>query len=346
MVGAQERAILRDVTNMAKVDSVVSAKKLDASVTKSRKSRLAIVQLGEKFQEVLDEQAASDEVLAHMATRERRALSVPGFAPPKSVEKCLPLSAPERTTAVWMLGNLLEYIQVPETRWLDAFLLLDIYCLKKPNALDCSSLGALCAAVARLVRKLDDAEPTDLVSKLHLKAGGLAQWMQKSCCPHLETQVTQERVQEQETAVLVTLGWNITMPTAQDWMTVFLARLNVFTCQGLMHLLTPLWQHNFQLARLLATHCPTTAVCGTQRVAQGLLCLSLVSAGVLPQDMFGLLELAAPVWNGVEQQQCKPESLEFLLDGLQAATGSDLSTLRADTHLVNETLLALRLSMH
>jgi len=244
---------------------------------------------------------------------------------------------------MWMLGRLAERVHLAETHHLDAMLVLDMYCLHRPGALECTTLAALCAAITRLVKKAEDALPTEELASVPMEACRLAQWLQSSGYPHLETWVTHRDVNQQEHEVLTALGWNLKMPTVQDWLTVLFARLNVFTCSGLMHLLTPLQQYNFQFARLLAAHCPTTAACGANRIAQGLLCLGLVSAHILPADTFGLVELAAPAWEGAAQQ-CRPESLAFLLDGLEAATGSDVATLRADTHLVNETLFILRSS--
>jgi len=305
--------------------------------------------MSEGFQELLDAQHASDEVLKNMCS-----LGEGHYAPWAKDRVCaedsphssLPLGAPTRSAAVWMLGHLVEHVQLHEMRWLDALLLLDSYCLHRPDALERSTLPALCAAITRLVKKLDEGEPTECLSNLHNYVSSLAQWLQKSGYPHLDTCVTPEDLNREEGEVLCALRWNIKLPTVQDWMTVLCARLNVFTCSGLRHLLTPLWQHNFQMARLLATRCPSTAAFGARRTAQGLLCLSLVSAHVLPPATFGLCELATPVWEGAAggQQQCKQESLEFLLDGLQAATGVDISSLQADAHLVNETLLILRMS--
>jgi len=82
------------------------------------------------------------------------------------------------------------------------------------------------------------------------------------------------------------------------------------------------------------------------RVAQGLLGLKPVCAHVLPAEVFGLTELATPPWGGAAagQLQCRQESLEFLLDGREDATSSDMATLKADTQLVNETLCILRAS--
>jgi len=314
----------------------------------------ANTKLSESFQDVLDEQAASDDVLSDMLSVENNILLAASLAAGEVRdvdERSMPVGASSRNAAVWILAHLVEHVQLPEARWLDALLLLDVYCIHRPDALESPSLAALCAAVARLVKKFEDAgghTVVEVMSTLHSKATCLAQWMQKSGYPHsgqMNTVVTPADLNLHENEILCALRWTIKLPTTQDWMTVFCARLNVFTCSGLKHLLTPMWQYNFQLAHMLATHCPTTETCGAHRVAQGLLCLSLVAAQVLPADAFCLTELAVPLppaGTARREQQCKQESLEFLFDGLQAATGSDLSTLKVDTHLVNETLLALK----
>lgn len=346
------RAVFADVTNV----TVTSCKKTQAcaatQVEKSAKTPLVDARLSESLQEVLDDQAASDEVLAEMGRIEASALCVAGCwsteDPPEQDNVSLPLGVPARSAAVWMLGHLVEHMGLQETRWLDTLLLLDLFCLHRPQALEENTWPALCTAIARIVRKLDDAEPTEALSNLHHKATSMAQWLQRSGYSQVETWVTMEDLRKHEEEVLTVMQWSLKLPTVQDWLTVLCARLNVFTRNAFMHFLTRLWTENFHLARLLATHCPTTSACGPRRLAHGLLCLGLVSARVLPAAAFGLSELAVPVWegsaSGQNQQQCKQESLEFLLDRLQATTGSDIDMLHADTHLVNETLLILRSS--
>jgi len=240
-------------------------------------------------------------------------------------------------------------VQLPETMLLDAMCIFDIYCLHRPEVPESASLPAVCTAITRLVKKMDDQIPQECISTLPCKASSLAQWLQRSACPHFEPWVTQEDLSWHEDDVLKALGWNIKLPTVHDWISVFCARLNVFTGSGLQHLLTLVIQNSFLLARVLATHCATNTAVGTRRVAQGLLCLNLICAHVLPAESVGLTELATPPWGGAaagqqQQQQCRQESLEFLLDGLKEATRSDIATLKADTHLVNETLRILRAS--
>jgi len=361
------RPVFGDVTNLAQdaldcktLPTKVASSKHGPLVTTNRKSR----QLTEKMQEMLDDACASDEVMSSMRSAEANALwaagllmevgckspeailalpqipDFPGFA------ETLPQAPPTRSYAAWIFGHLIEHVELPEAHWLHAMLIFDMYCLQRPNAPESPSLPALCAAIVRLVKKFDDVVPKECVSTLPQKASNVAQWMVKTTCPHFETWVTSKELNEYEADILRTLGWNIKLHTVQDWMTLLCARLNVFTCNGLKKLLTPVLQMSFLHSRVIVAHCATTAMASTQRVAQGLLCLNLISAHVLPADTFGLTELALPAWGGAAggQPQCKEESLAFLLDGLQDASGSDLATLKADTHLVNETLLLLRTS--
>lgn len=355
MVTICGRPVFGDVTNLIQAESPHCTTKIAIKgraiigkvATKGVKSPRALEAIfrSEQIEDMLEERCVTDEILANMRISEGKNMWAAGRSSKElttDVRAGLPLGAPARSAAVWMLGRLAEHVQLPETHHLDAMLVLDMYCLHRPDALDCSTLAALCAAITRLVKKNEDALPTEELASVPMEACRLAQWLQSSGYPHLETWVTHQNVNQQEHAVLTALGWNLKMPTVQDWLTVLFARLNVFTCSGLMHLLTPLQQYNFQFARLLAAHCPTTVACGANRIAQGLLCLGLVSAHILPADTFGLVELAWPAEGAA--QQCRPESLAFLLDGLEAATGSDVATLRADTHLVNQTLLKMRAS--
>jgi len=351
MVTICGRPVFGDVTNLIQAESPHCPMKIakstaGKSVTKGVKSPLEAIFRTEQIEDMLEEKCATDEILHNMRISEGKNMWAAGRSSKElstDVEAGLPLGAPARSAAVWMLGRLAEHVQLPESHHLDAMLVLDMYCLHRPGALECTNLAALCAAITRLVKKTEDALPTEELASVPMEACRLAQWLHSSGYPHLETWITHQDVNQQEHAVLTALGWNLKMSTVQDWLTVVFARLNVFTRSRLVHLLTPLQQYNFQFARLLAAHCPTTAACGANRIAQGLLCLGLVSAHILPADTFGLVELAAPAWEGAAQQ-CRPESLAFLLDGLEAATGSDVATLRADTHLVNETLFNLRSS--
>jgi hypothetical protein len=300
--------------------------------------------MSEKVEDTLDDQCVSDEVMTNMRSSQAAALWRAGMPMDKDCEffQGLPRAGPLRSSAAWMFGHLVEQVQLLEASWHDAMLIFDIYCLHRPEVADSASLPAVCAAITRLVKKLDDAEPKDYISALPGVASSLAQWLKQSACPQFEARVTQEDLARVEDDILRALGWNIKLPTVQDWMTVLCARLNIFTCNGLNHLLTPVLQNSILHSRVLTTHCTTTTT-GAHRLAQGLLCLNLISAQVLPADTFGLTELATGV-AAAGQPQCRQESLEFLLGGLEDATGSDISMLKADTHLVNETLLMLRTS--
>jgi len=351
------RTVFGDMTNVAKdLQDCAPGGTKDASsgsgslkVTKKRKSALVGGKLSEKMQDMLDDQAASDEVLASMRSNEANALWRAGMlvqTADKGSSETLPRADPSRNFAAWMFGHLVEHVGLPEPKWLDAMHIFDIYCLHRPEVPESASLPTVCTTITRLVKKFDTQNPEECIGTLPCKASSLAQWLQRSACPHFDAWVTLEDVNQYEDDILGALGWNIMLPTVQDWMIVLCARLNVFTCNGLKHLLTLVTQNSFLHARVLATHCPTNTAAGSHRVAQGLLCLNLICAHVLPAETFGITELATPPWGGAAtgQPQCRQESLEFLLDGLEDATGSDIATLQADTHMVNETLLILRAS--
>jgi len=349
--------VFGDVTNVPQ-DALPPAGKSQKVVSSSgpvesqhRQSPLRHGRLREMIPDMLEEAAASDDVLAHMRSVESLLWRSKDLSEELKVEdlnveaaNALRQASPSRNFVAWMLGHFVEHLELPEEKWLHCMLVFDLYCHHRPEVPESSRLPAVCAAIARLIKKFDDQEPKESIASLPAKASGIAQWMQQSTCPHFDCWVSPDVLNEQENDLLLALRWNIKVFTVQDWMRLLEARLNVFTCNGLKHLLSPVVQHSFVYARLLAAHFATTAKNNGPRVARGLLCLNLIAARVLPADTFDLEELATPMCpaTSATPKQCKPESLEFLLDGLQDASGADLETLKADTHMINATLLMLK----
>jgi hypothetical protein len=297
--------------------------------------------------DALDEQGASDERMLDLKREEAKIFAK---QPPldyfeEDYVGVLALEGNNRVAAMWMLAHLVEYAGLPEAHLLKAGLLLDMYCLRKPGVLLHTSIPVLCVALVKIIMKVEDSTPSENLLGLATHASNLVHRLQQGCDQAFQPLSSRELV-DQEAAILDALEWNIIMPTVQEWTELTSTRLNIFMFGLLAPMLTPMWDVSSYLAKTLALNCTTTDGFLPSRVAQGLLCISLVAARVLPASIFKLefSELACPYLDGRQDAKIafKPESVEFVLQRLEMASGSDRNALREDALFVNETLLNIQ----
>jgi hypothetical protein len=308
----------------------------------------------DEVQDALHEQGACDQRVASLAAADQRVLSKANNPQDDQeteyiVEDSQLVRETEvRQIAMWMLGSLVNYARLPETHLLKAGLLLDVFCLRQAQVLSESSIAAVVVALVSIVTKFDTSENIAPQRTLIAHTQYLIGILRDSGCPRTYGDVSPAKVLAQEQDILSALHWSVDLPTVEDWVGLVCARLNVFMFRMLAPLLVPMQERSFFSARILAVNCTSTAEFSPRHVAQGLLCLNLVSARVLPADAFALgAELASPLWDlktgkGGHKSAFNPRSVELLLECLEKATGSDQASLKKDAHLVNEALLRLQ----
>jgi hypothetical protein len=296
--------------------------------------------------DALDEQGASDERMVDLKAEEAKAFaSSPSCSYFKEDYEDLAMGGTNRQAAMWLLANLVEYAGLPEVHLLKAGLFLDILCLRRPGALLNGSIPVLCVALVKIIKKVESSTPDSLLLSLSQYASCLVDRLQNGC-GQANAHLDSEDLRDHEAAILDALDWKLELPTTQDWITLTCKRLNVFMFGLLTPMLTPMLDRTLYLAKSIAVSCPASADFLPVRVGQGLLCLSLVSARVLPASAFnlGLSELACPFLDGKQdvKKTFKPESLEMVIQGLELATGSKQDALSEDARFVNMTLLNMQ----
>mmetsp|Transcript_3818 Transcript_3818/g.12173 ORF Transcript_3818/g.12173 Transcript_3818/m.12173 type:complete len:313 (-) Transcript_3818:58-996(-) len=250
--------------------------------------------LTEDIEEALERDGASCELLAGWAARERKALAAPkgagGHALPRDARKA----------AVKCIGFLAKPMELPENAGLKAAILLDMYCMRAPGGLNVEELPAVCAAVLRLLLKMEDALRGMREVNFVPHATRLAQIFRHMGIPVGEA--TGEQIAAQERALLTTLQWQINLPTVSCWLTLFLKRFNTITQRKYEASITWITATSTWWCSCVVTNEVTTEKLPPRSIATGFLGIFFAMAFLLPWEALRPADFSVEAWAHLYQQ--------------------------------------------
>lgn len=254
-------------------------------------------------------------------------------------EELMPLQA--RDAVVRFLMHLVEHLGMAPSTWFDAVLLLDVYQLRVNVGLE--AIPAACAAVVALLRKSDSAKIRVNVASLAAEASQLALWLHNLGFL-AEVEVVAETVRAQELAILAALDWRVGVVSVEAWLTSLRARFGIVTSGRVAPTVDWVLQKSIFSARAFLHGKSSCASLSPRQMANGLFCLGLVAARLLPLDALRRDKVEAKEWEklfvdsqwhgAVEPCALPDEHLWHMLDTLEVATGCSLSVLKDDTYAV------------
>jgi len=230
----------------------------------------------------LDAKGVPGEIVGEWAMREAKVLSSPCSSRSWNGHGVgQPLPPQVRGACLRFLHRLTDLVGMPADGWWSAVLLLDLYVLRAEPAPE--AVPAACAAVVSLLRKSDKASFRPQWSDFTLQASQLAQWLRSLRFP-TRAEVTISEILVQEKNIIEALDWQINCPSVHVWMSALRERFSILSNGAFTTLLDWVFQASLQCASMLVTSRPTTASLPPQRVANGLFCLNLVAASLVPLE--------------------------------------------------------------
>lgn len=241
------------------------------------------VGLPSKYFNKLYAQGVSSEHAAVLAKQEAKALA--GEARGTDAELRL-----VREHTLRFVAALVDMMQLPPAGRFNAVRLLDLYHSRggggdRPVA----TLPAACAAAVSLVGKGEDSTFTDfgrLYPTLAVESNRFARWLQcpvGPCAWPLE-EVASEDILSEEWKMLELLEWQLMPPSVHTWLTVLCERFTVLSSDAFRRAVdwVQKWTLTISWTLLNCQGGGAGLEISPRRVAQGLFCLGLVSAGELP----------------------------------------------------------------
>jgi hypothetical protein len=164
--------------------------------------------------------------------------------------------------------------------WFNMVTIFDAYCLRSAKPISLDMLPALCAAIIRLVIKMDD----QLVSTeewIIEEAPKLADWLIEHGHVKAQPSISFGQMELMEVDVVESLQWRLHSPSVFKWSNLFMARYSVFTRHRFDTSLGCIWKHILAQMEffVLSLHVPDLA---PRQVSVGLFFLGLVSANLMP----------------------------------------------------------------
>jgi hypothetical protein len=284
-----------------------------------------------EVQEILDTHGASDEMLEILKERETRAVG--------QMPDLINADGKARESVVWCMAHLVECSRMldRDRSWFEAVMLFDVYCCR--CRVKVQDYPIVCAALIRLLQKVDNAVAAPRDHDLINTVTKLSEWLRQMGHEVSPSSLTVEALEVHEMAILEALRWQIKLPTVDQWMSAFCARMSALTRQGLMPILVPVWQQSMPLARALFMRFEMCSRLSPQHVANGLLCMGCVAHGLISPEAVGLDSLSDLegifLPGGPEIPSAYLGGMnEFSSELLQLATGSSLGDLQEDCKMV------------
>lgn len=289
--------------------------------------------LREEVADSLRARGVASELIKGWALREQQALC------PHSHDSldASPLDPVMREAALQILHVLGEVAGLGLAGWYTAAVLFDAQYLRRKSRVH-EALPTVCAAVVSLVRKTDSSTWRCRADALADKASELARGLH--VYPHsADCEVKLQDLLQEERAILKTMGWRLDIPSVFSWMSALCERFNIVSCGLVASNLEFVFQQlALPGARTLVMRNAATPELAPRRVANGLFCLGLVTAQLMPLDALRPDELDSQSWEAlftrgpgaVPRCALPPGHARQIFEVLQVAAGCDADTLKAD----------------
>lgn len=247
-----------------------------------------------------------------------------------------------RDAVVRFLSHLLEVGGLDVSKWFDAVLLFDAYLFTTCVRLE--AIPSACAAVVSLLVKRTKAASGTKLVKFAFEASQLARWLQSLGIPTV-AEVHASDVRAQEHAIATALDWRLNLTPVDAWLGAFRTRFSIVTGGRVEPAINWVVERSCFSAGAFLHSKSACAQLSPQQMANGLFCLGLVEARLLPLDAMRLDKFSPQEWDGIFARNtdlheaaklCALPSahLSHMLDTLEVATCCSLAVLKRDTYAV------------
>jgi len=224
-------------------------------------------------------------------------------------------------------------------------------------------MATTCATLALVLLKMDNASRAPAPSSMAKLASSYAFSKQvvgqdgKMAAADMAAEiatppqlVTEEMLLKEEVRVLKLLGWNVNVPTPEFWISAFTSRFDALTFNYFAASVSWVQHRSKSLASGIVLSGAVLEELGQKTLAEGLICISFVVAGLLPlstlqpdafteqewKDMFRNSQPdAGVVADGSSARQGMDKSMKQLL---QAACNTDWASLQDSSAQVMQTM--------
>lgn len=289
----------------------------------------SLISMSQDMEDSLEAQGVENELLLNWARSEQKALASTNKVPPT-----LPLHVRDNINR--FLQHLIQFACLPPKKWYEVVNLLDIYHLRKKDAISIDSLPATCAALIMLMKKSDCSIVQVGAHHFVPHTIQLAQWLQRLGFSSVSTDVTEKMLLRAEKDVLEVLEWKINFPSLESWTSAFCTRFNILTKNLFERSVSWAWQRSLVISRWIMMRKAASSEEPPQKIAIGILALGLVAARLLPGEAFRPPRISPADWEDLHVESkrqdatlppCLPseENRRQLLEILQATVAFSMS---------------------
>eukprot|EP00411_Alexandrium_monilatum_P060925 CAMPEP_0175509894 /NCGR_PEP_ID=MMETSP0096-20121207/11114_1 /TAXON_ID=311494 /ORGANISM="Alexandrium monilatum, Strain CCMP3105" /LENGTH=401 /DNA_ID=CAMNT_0016812065 /DNA_START=24 /DNA_END=1227 /DNA_ORIENTATION=- len=235
----------------------------------------------EVLEDEMDKLGVADDLLAHWEAQEVRAFLPLTAKPPETGAADLSVMAKVRGAALYCMQQILVDVGLPMEAWFDAATVFDAYLVQASRdgvAACVKRLPLVVTVIARMMKKdMTEVRPSPY------SFIGIPAWVARHLAVlghevDVKPQISNQELALAEQAVLRSVQWRAHLPTLASWTTAYFKRLDVLTENERSEQIRTAWERTLLMGQVLIAKQVPTAECSPQRLARGLLVLSMMSA--------------------------------------------------------------------
>jgi len=295
------------------------------------------------FNDLFDASGTPTELIQHWAELEKQTLE----ALPDPLAT-LPMPGHLRAHTLRCLQGLCSVCNLSPAEWCQAVLLLDI-CWAK-GAVDIDSLPSSCGAIVGMVNKNIRGDRHDLYTRMMPVCTAFAQHL---ChMGYIDCQYpTPQSCRCEDCNLLRILDRQIHQASLSAWIPALVKRIVILSNNNFGYLAQWMMQQSLSISTRLIMQISSADPLSPRRIANGIVCLLLVAAKLLPVDILlpgqlsleeGPIALPETLFPGFAQGPCMLPAAErdWIVKVLEEATACELNELKQDALAVTQVLKA------
>mmetsp|Transcript_66956 Transcript_66956/g.192540 ORF Transcript_66956/g.192540 Transcript_66956/m.192540 type:complete len:432 (-) Transcript_66956:71-1366(-) len=287
----------------------------------------------------LDARGAAGEMLSQYMLEQSEVQALIAARGPS--QGAIHLPAEIREICLRTMAALVSLVGLNDSKRIDAALLLDTYCALQKSSMEdlIESIPATCAAVVHLLRKME-SQKCSTTSAALARVASQASLMLQQVGYRSMPEVTQQDVLQQEHLIRATLQWRLRGATVPTWLQLICKRMDVISCGNWSGVIEWVIASSSASAMTLVLHQRAYADMAPQQMANGLLGVFLVTAGLVPLQSMKPADVMLGEWEALyaksQGQGCiptctlHPSMTPRFLCLLEMASGCRLDLLQND----------------
>eukprot|EP00446_Apocalathium_sp_SHHI-4_P010482 CAMPEP_0177161222 /NCGR_PEP_ID=MMETSP0367-20130122/5247_1 /TAXON_ID=447022 ORGANISM="Scrippsiella hangoei-like, Strain SHHI-4" /NCGR_SAMPLE_ID=MMETSP0367 /ASSEMBLY_ACC=CAM_ASM_000362 /LENGTH=401 /DNA_ID=CAMNT_0018606933 /DNA_START=27 /DNA_END=1229 /DNA_ORIENTATION=+ len=295
--------------------------------------------LVEDLLDELDARGAAGEMLSQYMLEQSEVQALIAARGPS--QGAIHLPAEIREICLRTMAALVSLVGLNDSKRIDAALLLDTYCALQKSSMEdlIESIPATCAAVVHLLRKME-SQKCSTTSAALARVASQASLMLQQVGYRSMPEVTQQDVLQQEHLIRATLQWRLRGATVPTWLQLICKRMDVISCGNWSGVIEWVIASSSASAMTLVLHQRAYADMAPQQMANGLLGVFLVTAGLVPLQSMKPADVMLGEWEALyaksQGQGCiptctlHPSMTPRFLCLLEMASGCRLDLLQND----------------